>query len=426
LPSHGKKLLVLISNQSGSRQQLANQDRALTLLLAQGIEPELLDGSDPTSKDRRNELFGISGIRANYPQFFILQGETTTFLGSFDTVESMNDSGTLAGILGRQYNGSTSNKTVSSSRELPGGSTATTTTTTTTTTTDKTLVALISNMTGNRMQAANQERALTLFKAHGLNPELVDGTDPSNKDRRNILFEISGIRGNYPQFFLVESNNKTTFLGNFETMESMNDAGTLNTDILSSNPSNSVATPEKKQAASARSNIRKQKETHKEKTNPVVKPKGAALVQSEKKENVDPAPSPVMAACDKETKPAPKKSTTTAATAPATDKNAMEKGVTDGKESFSSKTKRTSATPRKSSRKPRSKSRDGFEEVKVKSRESDFTKEEEQLIRDIMQQENEKQKEKKQFQLGPKEITVGVVAVAIVGVLFSVWLSVAR
>lgn len=95
-----KNVLILISRMSGQRQQQANQDRALTLLRGQGIEPALVDGSDPTQKDRRNELFGISGIRGNYPQFFITEDDQdpaakTTFLGTFDDIDIMNDSATL-------------------------------------------------------------------------------------------------------------------------------------------------------------------------------------------------------------------------------------------------------------------------------------------------------------------------------------------
>lgn len=42
---------------------------------------------------RRNELFGISGIRGNYPQFFFLhQDGTTTFLGGWERIEMLNDS----------------------------------------------------------------------------------------------------------------------------------------------------------------------------------------------------------------------------------------------------------------------------------------------------------------------------------------------
>ena len=96
-----KKLLMLLSNQSGNRQQVADQDRAQTLFKVRKIDTQLLDGSDPTNKPRRDELFGISGIRANYPQFFLVGDTSTTFLGNFDVIESMNDVGTLTNdILG--------------------------------------------------------------------------------------------------------------------------------------------------------------------------------------------------------------------------------------------------------------------------------------------------------------------------------------
>jgi hypothetical protein len=96
-----KKMLMLLSNQSGSRQQVADQERARMLFKVRHIDTQLLDGSDPTNKPRRDELFGISGIRANYPQFFLVGESITTFLGNFDVIESMNDLGTLTNdILG--------------------------------------------------------------------------------------------------------------------------------------------------------------------------------------------------------------------------------------------------------------------------------------------------------------------------------------
>lgn len=90
-----KQLLMLLSNQSGNRRQVADQDRAQTMLKVQGIDMQLLDGSDPNHKPRRDELFGISGIRANYPQFFLVGDSITTYLGNFEMIEGMNDLGTL-------------------------------------------------------------------------------------------------------------------------------------------------------------------------------------------------------------------------------------------------------------------------------------------------------------------------------------------
>jgi hypothetical protein len=56
-------------------QTAANQDRDLTLLRGKGMEPfELLDGADPANKERRNELFGISGIRGKADIRFLVIG----------------------------------------------------------------------------------------------------------------------------------------------------------------------------------------------------------------------------------------------------------------------------------------------------------------------------------------------------------------
>ena len=96
------------------------------------------------------------------------------------------------------------------------------------------LVMLTSTSSGNRLQAGNQKRALSLLRAHGIEPEVIDGSDPKNIDVRNQYLGISGIKGNYPQFFAI-TELETTFVGNVETLEFMNDAGTLSRkSILSS------------------------------------------------------------------------------------------------------------------------------------------------------------------------------------------------
>lgn len=45
--------------------------------------------------------------------------------------------------------------------------------------------------------------------------DMLDGVDPELRDRRNELFELSGLRGQYPQFFLV-SDDSTVFWGDWE------------------------------------------------------------------------------------------------------------------------------------------------------------------------------------------------------------------
>ena len=59
----------------------------------------------------------------------------------------------------------------------------------------------------------------------------------SYKYRRNELFGISGVRGQYPQFFIVDENKKTAFLGNWDTIEGINDNSHLPENVLNENPS---------------------------------------------------------------------------------------------------------------------------------------------------------------------------------------------
>ena len=60
---------------------------------------------------------------------------------------------------------------------------------------------------------------------------------PLHISRRNELFNISGIRGQYPQFFLLDENNQAQYVGNWDTIEGINDNSDLPDDVLEANPS---------------------------------------------------------------------------------------------------------------------------------------------------------------------------------------------
>ena len=89
-------LLVLVSSFSGSGVQGRNQKRSLTILKACGIKPEVLDAADPGNVLVRDELCELSGIRGVFPQFFLVQGDKTSFFADFAELEHMNDVGMLA------------------------------------------------------------------------------------------------------------------------------------------------------------------------------------------------------------------------------------------------------------------------------------------------------------------------------------------
>jgi hypothetical protein len=95
------------------------------------------------------------------------------------------------------------------------------------------LVVLLSNFSGTLKQRAEQQRAISILKGRNIsNLDEVDGSSLCNKNRRNLLFEISGERGKYPQFFLQKDQNIIIHLGNFEWLEYMNDIGSLTNETI--------------------------------------------------------------------------------------------------------------------------------------------------------------------------------------------------
>ena len=89
-------LLVLVSSLLESTTQGRNQKRALTLIEACGVQPEVLDAADPANALVRDELCEMSGIREVFPQFFLVQGDCTSFFADFAELQHMNEEGMLA------------------------------------------------------------------------------------------------------------------------------------------------------------------------------------------------------------------------------------------------------------------------------------------------------------------------------------------
>lgn len=90
------RLVLLLTSLSIKRDQVANQKLMQTILESQEfLEVDLLDGADPQHKLRRNELFEISGLRANYPQLFVMAGTKVRFVGDLERVQQLNDNGLL-------------------------------------------------------------------------------------------------------------------------------------------------------------------------------------------------------------------------------------------------------------------------------------------------------------------------------------------
>ncbi len=94
-------------------------------------------------------------------------------------------------------------------------------------------VALFTEYSGILRQRTEQERAMSILLARGIsNVVKIDGSSEENTDVRNMLFEISGEKGKYPQFFLQKDDDVIVYLGNYEWIQYMNDIGSMNDETI--------------------------------------------------------------------------------------------------------------------------------------------------------------------------------------------------
>jgi len=92
-----KHVLVLVSLQSMDREVNSNQQHTTTVLDANKVNYKTLDGADPANKEKRNELFAISGLRAKYPQFFKVGDDgKPSFWGDYEKFQMTNDDKQIA------------------------------------------------------------------------------------------------------------------------------------------------------------------------------------------------------------------------------------------------------------------------------------------------------------------------------------------
>lgn len=211
--------MLLVSNVSLNRAVTQNQEKARTLLNSLRIDYFEIDGSDPKNKKIRNELFEISGQPVLYPQFFLVEHvRETKFLGDFDEVEAINDASSLSTEV-LEANPSL----LTWERVLSEG--------------DSEVVLLESSTPGNVKTIQCQKRAQMLLSSRGIPYYTIDGANPINKANRDVLFDISGIRAKYPQFFVSRNATRTTILGDWETVEAITDATNLPEEFLEANPS---------------------------------------------------------------------------------------------------------------------------------------------------------------------------------------------
>jgi hypothetical protein len=99
-----------------------------------------------------------------------------------------------------------------------------------------TLICLVSLGCHDRIQSSNQNRSLSWLTTKGVPFVIVDGNDVTSRDIRDELFELSGIRGNYPQFFIERHNGQIEYFGNFDRLETLNETSSLPPEVLAMHP----------------------------------------------------------------------------------------------------------------------------------------------------------------------------------------------
>jgi len=203
-----------------NREVAQRQDRAKTILASLGIDYIEIDGADPENKDARIELFEISGRPLQYPQFFLVEDvRETSFLGDMEEVEAINDASSLPqDVLQANPNVLTWDRVMTEQ--------------------DNEIIFLMSSTPGNLKTMQRQQRAQMLLNARKLPYFCIDGAEPRHKQNRQTLFDISGCtQATYPQFFVSRNATRTTFLGDWETIEAITDATQLPEEVLEANPS---------------------------------------------------------------------------------------------------------------------------------------------------------------------------------------------
>ena len=198
------RLTVLISEGVHDYQQAANQKATRDLLSDFAIPYDTVDGMDPLQKEKRDELFAVSGVRGNYPQIFVTNeagGIGYHFLGGYDWLN--NKGGNELKAIVSNANEKASEVNVSDTDEAPADR--------------KTrMVVLVSSGAYNSTQANNQKETIEYLDKLHITYTTIDGNDPLQNEVRDEYFAISEIRGNYPQLFF-----SGVYLGGFEYIQDL-------------------------------------------------------------------------------------------------------------------------------------------------------------------------------------------------------------
>lgn len=92
------------------------------------------------------------------------------------------------------------------------------------------LLVLLSSQDLSKKQMTHQSRAILFLKVNHVPYTEIDGADYHNHSMRHDLFDVSGLRGKYPQFF-IQQKGKVVFWGDWKRFKASNENGTLKEDL---------------------------------------------------------------------------------------------------------------------------------------------------------------------------------------------------
>lgn len=277
-----RHLLMLMSNQALSRDQVSRQNEARNILESSGIAFYELDGANPEERENRNSLFALSGKWGVYPMFFLVDtAGSTTYWGDFDKFQASHAAGTLEDDINQPDDtedeetetessmpplppvaveaakesrssspppsvSAASDSSSSDAEETPEEAPRTAETVATATpaatmidpenmpekATNCRLILLMSSQTLSRDQKTHQEEAARVLAQYDIPHVVVDGSVKQNRERRNQLFRCSTYWGKYFQLFHEDTNKGTlTYWGAWEELETSMVRNTVERDL---------------------------------------------------------------------------------------------------------------------------------------------------------------------------------------------------
>jgi short subunit dehydrogenase-like uncharacterized protein len=218
-------LLIVTSGDVSEASILSRQDKVMSCLGTIGIKHKILQAANPEHHHECQGLYALSGVRTLFPLFFHVDASgIPAFCGTMDAMEHSIEDGTFLERYGSMMQRH-ANLSVPS------------------------LVVLISQQSLDRNVKSNQERALLILDSKQLPYTTIDGADPQHQALRNKFFQISGLRGKYPQFFFVNDGEEMQYVGDWDHFQSLHEMGDLSqlfkaTDRPATHVTPAIAAPE--------------------------------------------------------------------------------------------------------------------------------------------------------------------------------------